>query len=170
VASGVDEREIEASLAAPEPKALALRLAAAKALTVGRERPGRLVLGADQVLGLEGEILHKPAAAEAAAHQIARLAGRTHELYAAFVLARNGTVVASGSDMASLTMRSLDADAIRAYLAAAGDRVLDSVGGYQVEGLGIHLFARIDGDHSTILGLPLLPLLDRLRALSALAL
>lgn len=167
-APAVDERALEAS-AEQSPVALALRLAAAKAEAVAARCPGRIVVGADQVLACDGAIFHKPEDATAAVAQITRLQGRTHALHAGVALARDG-VTETFHDSAHLTMRALDAAAIAAYVAAAGEaRVTASVGGYQLEGLGIHLFERIDGDHATILGLPLLPLLARLRAMGLLA-
>ncbi|MFT0859996.1 Maf family protein [Ancylobacter sp. G4_0304] len=161
----VDERQLEADAVAQgvSPAGVASQLAAAKALAGSAARPGRLVLGADQTLALGTEAFHKPADRAAAAAQIARLAGKTHELHAAVALARDGEVLFEMVDTARLAMRPLDAEAIAAYLNAAGDTVLSSVGAYQLEGLGIHLFERVEGAHSTILGLPLLPLLAFLR-------
>ncbi|MDP4023608.1 Maf family protein [Methylobacterium sp. NEAU 140] len=160
----VDERAVEAASAGLAPPDLALRLARAKAEAVAARHPGRVVVGADQVLDLDGAVFHKPADAAQARAQLARLAGRTHALHAAVALVRGGDV-ASFVETARLTVRPLDARAISAYVACAGeDRVRASVGGYQLEGPGIHLFERVAGDHSTVLGLPLLPLLARLRA------
>lgn len=162
---GVDERAVEADCAGLAPEALARRLAEAKAAAVAARRPERVVVGADQVLECDGTLFHKPADPAAARAQIAALAGRTHALRSAVALAVDGAVVESFVETAHLTMRPLDAAAIAAYVDLAGpDRVCASVGGYQLEGLGIHLFAVIAGDHSTILGLPLLPLLARLRS------
>ncbi|MFK8254053.1 Maf family protein [Ancylobacter terrae] len=162
----VDERalEDETRAAGGGPVEVARRLAAAKALAVAADHPGRLVIGADQTLALGEEALHKPADRAAAFNQIARLAGRTHMLHAAIAVARDGQVLFETVASARLAMRPLDAAAIEAYLDAAGAAVLGSVGGYQLEGLGIHLFEAVEGDHSTILGLPLLPLLAFLRA------
>jgi septum formation protein len=168
-APGVDERAVEAAAAGLSPEGLAGRLAEAKALAVSRTAPGRIVLGADQVLDLDGRVFHKPADREGARAHLAALAGRTHALRSAAVLARDGAVVATLCETARLAMRPLPPDAIARYVEAAGDRVLSSVGAYQLEGLGVHLFERIEGDHSTILGLPLLPLLAHLRALGLLA-
>jgi septum formation protein len=168
-ASSVDERTLEGT-ERHEPAELARRLAQAKALAVSRRRPERLVLGADQVLELDGEVLHKPADRAAAALQLRRLAGRTHRLHAACTLARSGAVLEGFVARASLTMRPLGADAVERYLDLVGEAALSGAGSYQIEALGIHLFAAVEGDHSTILGLPLLPLLERLRALGCLAL
>ena len=125
--------------------------------------PDRVVIGADQVLDLDGRIFHKPADAAEACDQLERLSGRTHTLHSAIALAG-----CAGDEIilatARLTLRALDRPAIRAYVACAGEAaVCMSVGGYRIEGPGIHLFEHIEGDHSTILGLPLLPLLARLR-------
>jgi septum formation protein len=167
-APGVNERAVEAGAAGP-PQELARRLAAEKALAVSSRRPGRVVVGADQVLEFEGEVLHKPADRAAAREQIARLAGRTHALHTAFTVAIDGAVRREGLESPRLTMRPLDAAAVERYLDLAGDAVTRSVGGYQLEGAGIHLFERVEGDHSTILGLPLLPLLAALRRMGLLA-
>jgi septum formation protein len=164
----VDERAVEAGTAG-SPEDLARRLAGEKALAVSRRRPGRVTVGADQVLELEGAVLHKPADRAGARSQIARLSGRTHTLHTAFAVALDGAVRHEGLDSAHLTMRPLDAAAVGRYLDLAGDAVTQSVGGYQLEGAGIHLFERVEGDHSTILGLPLLRLLGALRGMGLLA-
>lgn len=172
-ASDIDERALEASYrlrGAPDPMGLAGELAREKALTVSRHRPDRIVLGADQVLELGGDVLHKAADPACARRQLARLAGRTHALHSAAAIARDGAVLKTVVDTARLTMRPLAGEAIEAYLALAGeDRVLRTVGGYEVERLGIHLFERIDGDHATVLGLPLFALLAAFRSLGLLA-
>ncbi|MHC2103938.1 Maf family protein [Methylobacterium sp. CM6246] len=161
-APDVDERAVEASSQDLSPPDLALRLARAKADAVAARHPGRVVLGADQVLELDGTVFHKPRDADEARAQLARLAGRTHALHSAVALA--GALDDGFVETARLTIRPLDARAIAAYVACAGeDRVRASVGGYQLEGPGIHLFESVAGDHSTVLGLPLLPLLTRLR-------
>jgi septum formation protein len=164
----VDERALEAACAGLSPPDLALVLARAKAEAVAVRFPGRVVLGADQVLDCDGTVFHKPADAEAARAQLARLSGRTHALHSAVVLA--GAVRDAFVETARLTLRPLDDRAIAAYVECAGaERVRASVGGYQLEGPGIHLFESVAGDHSTVLGLPLLPLLARLRSAGYLA-
>ncbi|UZF91206.1 Maf family protein [Bosea sp. NBC_00550] len=168
---GIDERAVEHPLVEKKVPAdqVAAALACAKALAVSHDRPGRLVLAADQTLTCDGIAFHKPVDSFAAAEQIAALAGRTHELHSAFVLARNGAPIAEGRETARLTMRSLDSDFIGLYVETVGPGVLSSVGGYQLEGLGSHLFDRVEGNHFTILGLPLLAVLDALRDLGCLA-
>jgi septum formation protein len=164
----VDERAVEAEAPEDGPDGVARRLAREKALAGSRLRPDALVIGADQTLALGSESFHKPADRDAARAQLARLAGRTHALHSAVALARDGEVVFDTVEAAHLTMRPLAPSSLDAYLDAAGDAVLGSVGGYQLEGLGIHLFERIEGAHSVILGLPLLPLLGFLRKESVL--
>lgn len=163
----VDERAIEAEFIAMggPPAGIAAALAEAKALSVSPRYPGRIVLAADQMLICEGRPFHKPEDAAAAMRQIAMLAGRRHELTSAFTLARDGKIIGRGASSATLAMRPLTTDFIEGYVAAAGHAATSSVGGYQLEGLGIHLFEAIEGDHSTILGLPMLGLLATLRDL-----
>ncbi len=170
--SSIDERAVEKAAAHEglDPPSLAARLAAEKALAVSRRHPDRVVLGADQVLSCDGEVFHKPADRDAARLQLKRLAGRRHSLHSAGALAIGGQVVERFSGTAHLTLRPLTDEAIELYLDLAGPDVLKSVGVYQLEGFGIHLFEAVEGDHSTILGLPLLPLLAALRRLGCLAL
>jgi septum formation protein len=165
----VDERAIEeaSTEAKARPEAAALLLAREKALAVARRRPG-IVLGADQTLALEARRFSKPDSRMAARDQLSALAGRTHALHAAAALASGGRVLFETVSTARLTMRALSGPALDAYLDAAGDRVTTTVGGYQLEGLGVHLFDKIDGDHFTVLGLPLLPLLAKFRELGLL--
>ncbi|MCU4182686.1 Maf family protein [Bosea sp. BH3] len=167
----IDERAVEQPLAEQEVPAdqIAAALACAKALAVSRDRPGRLVLAADQTLTCDGIAFHKPADHQAARAQIAALAGRPHELHSAFVLALDGAPVAEGLETARLTMRELEAGFITRYVESAGPAILGSVGGYQLEGLGAQLFEAVDGNHFTILGLPLLAVLAALRDLDCLA-
>ena len=164
--AAIDERALEIPLLAggASPADIATALAEAKAVAVSREETGALVVGADQTLDLDGRRWTKPASAAEAREQLAMLSGREHRLHSAVAVARGGRVIWLHADSASLTMRALSPTAIDAYLAEAGDAALGSVGGYQVEGPGIRLFERIDGDYFTILGLPLLPLLAYLRA------
>ena len=161
----IDERGLEADVLGKggDAVAVARHLAEAKAIAVSTERPGAVVIGADQVLALDGELLHKPDDLNVAAAQLDRLAGRTHFLHAGIALARAGRVLWSMTETASLTMRRFDATERDAILALEGPGVLGSVGGYRLEGPSIRLFERIEGDYFTILGLPLLPLLAALR-------
>jgi septum formation protein len=163
VPAGIDERAIQQSSGLTSPGEIAALLARAKALAVSTNHPGRFVLGADQTLALGEQLFSKPAGRAQAAVQLRALAGQSHELYAATAVARDGEILFEDVSVARMTMRPLDGAAIRAYLDATGDAVTTSVGAYQLEGLGVHLFERIEGDHFTILGLPLLPLLAFLR-------
>jgi septum formation protein len=165
IAGAIDERAVEAPLLAngASPAKIAACLAEAKARAVALLRPGRLVLGADQTLGFEHRTFAKPATLAEARAQLLRFSGKTHELHSALCLLRDDRILFETVATARLTCRAYGADFIDRYIEAAGDAVLESVGSYQIEGLGIHLFDKIDGDHATILGLPLLPLLAFLR-------
>lgn len=163
--STVDERAVEEPLlaAGADPGAIALHLAEAKALDVATRRPGDLVLGADQTLGLDGERFVKPESVAEAREHLIRLRGRPHRLYSALVLARDGEVLWRHVSIATMTMRAFSDVFLDRYLAATADEVTSTVGCYRLEGPGIRLFESIDGDYFTILGLPLLPLLAELR-------
>ncbi|MER2536698.1 MAG: Maf-like protein [Rhizobiaceae bacterium] len=169
VPASIDERAVEKTVegSGVSPEDIAAILAEAKALDVSDTRPGALVLGCDQTLSLGDEVLHKPADMEAARRRLLALSGRTHHLNSAAVLARDGEVLWRHVGVASLTMRRLDPAFIGRHLARVGDRALSSVGAYQIEGEGVQLFERIEGDFFTIVGLPLLPLLAALRDLKA---
>ncbi|MGH6835825.1 MAG: Maf family protein [Methylocella sp.] len=164
-AAAIDERRIEAPLVASGSNArdIALHLSRAKALPVSRDKPGRLVIGADQTLCLEGRLFAKPAGRAAAVAQLEALSGRTHQLYSGCCAARENTIVFETVAVARLSCRRLSPAFIDTYMTNIGDALLGSVGVYRIEGLGIHLFDAIEGDHATILGLPLLPLLKFLR-------
>jgi septum formation protein len=168
-AADIDERAIQRASALESPRDIAVLLARSKALQVSASRPGHFVIGADQTLARGPLLFSKPTGKAAAADQIRALAGGRHELHSAVAVARNGEILFSDVAMAGMTMRALNASDIDAYLQAAGDAVALSVGGYQLEGLGVHLFEQIEGDHFTILGLPLLPLLAFLRSQQLLA-
>ncbi len=167
--AALDERAIQDRSGLSDPGAIAALLAREKALAVSRLRPDAWVIGADQTLALGARVFAKPAGRAEAATHLADLAGQTHDLHSAIAVVREGQAMFEHVGVARMTMRPLGRDAIAAYLDAAGNAVASSVGAYQIEGLGVHLFARIDGDHFTILGLPLPPLLDFLRRRGLLA-
>jgi septum formation protein len=168
----IDEREAEEKFLGDGGIArdLAACLAEAKAIEVSLRCRDTLCLGADQTLTLGDDLLHKPTTMADAVSHLRRLAGRTHRLVSAFCFARNGVALFATSDAADLTMRALDERAIALYLALVGETALTSVGAYQVEGLGAHLFEKIEGDHATIIGLPLRLVLIWLRSEGYLAL
>jgi septum formation protein len=163
VPADIDERSVQQNSGLSAPGEIAGLLAREKACFVSSKNPGRYVVGADQTLALGNRLFSKPAGRAQAADQLRLLAGGTHELHSAVAVARDGKIVFSDVSVARMTMRRLDESAIEAYLDQAGQAVTTSVGAYQLEGLGVHLFERIEGDHFTILGLPLLPLLAFLR-------
>jgi septum formation protein len=159
----IDERAVEEKAGSLDAAAAARLLARAKALSVAAGLPGRLVLGADQTLARGNRRFSKPAGRADAAAQLRDLRGRTHELHSALALVRDGEALFECVDSASLTMRDFSDRFLDDYLVLAGEAALASVGAYQLESVGVHLFERVDGDYFTILGLPLLPLLDFLR-------
>ena len=162
----IDERAAEKPLldAGTAPDDLAIALAMIKADDVSRRHAGMMVVGADQTLELDGERFNKPQDMEAARRQLLAMRGRTHRLHAALAVARDGESLWSHVETVSLTMRDLSPPEIGHYLADVGEAALSSVGAYQIEGRGIQLFDRIDGDFFAILGFPLLPFLTFLRA------
>jgi septum formation protein len=147
---------------------LAAELAIAKALAVASHHPDALVIGADQVLSFEGEAFDKPDSIETARQQLQRLRGRSHRLETVVTCVRGGDVVWSHTEAPQLTMREFSSDWLEIYLAAEGEAVTETVGGYKIEGLGVQLFESMAGDYFAILGLPLLPLLTFLRGQGAL--
>jgi septum formation protein len=169
VPADVDERRLQQNSGLDDPGAIAALLAAAKANDVSTQRPGRFVVGADQTLALGRQMFNKPADRAGAAAHLAHLAGQTHELHSAVAVVQDGAVLWSHVSVARMTMRPLSPAQIEAYLDVAGAAVTASVGAYQLEKHGVHLFERIEGDHFTILGLPLLPLLAFLRSRNLLA-
>jgi septum formation protein len=164
VPADIDERRIQHDSGLSDPDRIALLLAREKALAVSSVHPDRIVIGADQTLALESRLFTKPTGRAQASDQLHALSGKTHELHSAIVVARNGSTIFETVSVARMSMRPLTENEIEAYLDAAGEVVTTSVGAYQLEGLGVHLFERIEGDHFTILGLPLLPLLAFLRS------
>jgi septum formation protein len=169
VAAELDERAVQQASGLSSPGDIAALLAREKALAVSSRRPGQYVIGADQTLALGFRLFSKPAGRAQAAEQLRALAGHSHELYSAVAVALGGAIVFEAVTIARMTMRELAEAEIDAYLNEAGEAVTTSVGAYQLEGLGVHLFERIEGDHFTILGLPLLPLLAYLRSAGLLA-
>jgi septum formation protein len=160
----IDERALQQDSGLTLPGDIAAHLAREKARSVSTRKPGRFVVGADQTLALGTRLFSKPAGQIQAAEQLEALAGRTHRLHSAVAVAREGKILFDAVAVADMTMRRLSQPQIEAYLSEAGEAVTSSVGAYQLEGLGIHLFERIDGDHFTVLGLPLLQLLAFLRS------
>ena len=165
----IDEREIERRAGQVNASEAALLLAREKARAAGANFFKRFVVGADQTLALGERRFSKPASRDAAHEQLRALSGRTHELHSAVAVARDGRVVFSHVDTARLTMRTLSERFIDSYLDAVGPDASSSVGGYQLERLGVHLFERIEGDYFTILGMPLTQLLAFLRREGSLA-
>jgi septum formation protein len=162
----IDERAVEQGANGGAAGVAAL-LAREKACAVAAQRPGELVVGADQTLALGERRFSKPKNRSEAAAQLRHLRGCSHELHSAVAVFRDGEQLFAAADAARLTMRHFSETFIEAYLDAVGSHATESVGGYQVEQIGIQLFERIDGDHFTILGLPLLPLLHFLRSIGA---
>ena len=169
VPADLDERALEAPLegSGASPEDVALVLAEAKALNVSERHPGALVLGCDQTLALDDTIFHKPRDMDGARSHLLALSGRIHQLNSAAVLARGGETLWRHVGIARLTMRKLDPAFIGRHLSRVGEAAMASVGAYQIEGEGIQLFEKIEGDHFTIVGLPLLAVLAALREFGA---
>jgi septum formation protein len=165
----IDERGVEAGAPLQAPVAIAALLAREKASVIAARNRGRLILGADQTLSLDGRRFAKPADRAAARAQLRALSGRTHELYSAIAFVQDGTVLFEYVGVARLTMRAVSDGFLDDYLDAIGDAATASVGAYQLEGLGIQLFERIEGDYFTVLGLPLTTALEFLRRHGCLA-
>jgi septum formation protein len=164
VPAELDERALQQTSGLSAPGEIAAHLARAKALAVSSRQPGGYVVGADQTLALGTRLFSKPAGRAQAAEQLRALAGRSHGLHSAVAVARDREILFEEVATARMNMRRLGEAEIETYLDQAGEVVTTSVGAYQLEGLGVHLFERIEGDHFTILGLPLLPLLAFLRS------
>ena len=165
----IDERGLEAGAPLQAPVAIAALLAREKASVIASRNRGRLILGADQTLSLDGRRFTKPADRAAARAQLRALSGRTHELYSAIAFVQDGTMLFEYVGVARLTMRAVSDRFLDDYLDAVGDAATASVGAYQLEGLGIQLFERLEGDYFTVLGLPLTTALDFLRRHGCLA-
>lgn len=161
----IDERAVETPLLESGLDAgdVAEILAQTKATEVSLKHPDTYVIGCDQTLSLEGELLHKPADMAEARDRLLKMSGKTHQLNSAVVLVRNQEVLWSHVEVAKMKMRQLDPGFIGRHLASVGEIALTSVGAYQIEGEGLQLFEQITGDFFTIMGLPLLPLLSELR-------
>lgn len=159
----VDEDAIKARLVDHDAAGLAVELARAKALAVSRHDADAWVLGADQTLAFDGGLVSKAKSLEAARERLSTMRGRPHQLHSGAALARNGQVVWSGVDTATLTMRDFSDAFLNAYLATEGEGLLACVGSYRLEGMGAQLLDRVEGDYFTVLGLPLWPVLAELR-------
>jgi septum formation protein len=159
----IDERKVEASATTLGPGEIATLLASEKAFAVARNSRGRLVLGADQILVLDGARFAKPVDRAAARAQLRALSGKPHELHSAIAFVQNDEVLFEHVSMARLTMRAFSNRFLELYLDAVGQAATESVGAYQLEGLGIQLFERVEGDYFTVLGLPLIEVLSFLR-------
>lgn len=165
----VDERALVAANPDWTPRETAIRLAESKAVDVSSRQTESFVIGADQVLALGDVVYGKPRDRAHCRQQLRQLSGRTHALISAVTLARNGVTLWTYADEAKLTMRDFSEAFLDSYLDAIGNDCTTSVGGYKIEGLGIQLFSSVAGDHFTILGLPLVPLLEKLRDLDEVA-
>jgi septum formation protein len=164
IPADIDERAIQQASGLSAPGEIASLLARQKALAVSQGYPDQYIVGADQTLALGQRLFSKPSNRAQAAEQLHALSGGSHELHAAIAVACDGRIMFETIAVARMTTRRLSDAEIEAYLDQAGDTVTTSVGAYQLEGLGVHLFERIEGDHFTILGLPMLPLLAYLRS------
>jgi septum formation protein len=169
VPANIDEREVQRESRLTKPGEIATLLAEVKAREIAEHFHLRWILGADQTLSLGDKVFSKPDGRAEALEQLKQLAGKTHELHSGLAMVRHDNIVWRSVTVARLTMRPLTDAQLEKYLDEAGDKVTASVGAYQLEGLGVHLFEKIEGDHFTILGLPLLPLLDFLRSQGLLA-
>lgn len=161
--SDIDERATEAGLGSTEPRIIALALAEAKATDVSRRMPGRLVLGGDSVVAVDERRYSKPASRDDAAAHLRAFSGRTMDLWSAAALALDGALVESHVEAARLHVRELSDTFIDAYLNAEWPAIAGCVGCFRIEGPGVQLFDRVEGDHFTILGMPLFWVLGALR-------
>lgn len=164
-APAVDEKALVAANRHWSPRETALKLAEAKSMDVSHHHAGAFVIGADQVLALGDKVYGKPSDRAHCRQQLLELRGRSHTLISAVALARDGRIIWSHADDAQLAMRDYSEAFLEAYLDAIGNDCTTSVGGYKIEGRGVQLFRSVSGDHFTILGLPLVSLLGKLREL-----
>lgn len=162
--AGIDEAAVRHDLRNQKVEVVAGTLADGKAIEVSRRNDDALVIGADQILECDGVNFDKPRHTAQARDHLSALRGREHRLVSAVSVAQNGTILWRHVDIARLTMRDFSKNFLDDYLADQGDSILDGVGAYKLERLGVQLFSRIEGDYFTILGLPLLPLLAYLRS------
>lgn len=167
--AGVDEDAIKAQSGDLDAAALAVRLAEAKALAVSRDDEAAWVLGSDQTLAFDGDLISKAPTLDAARERLKSMRGKTHHLHSGAALAIKGQVVWSGVDTVQMRMRDFSDAFLDVYLAAEGEVLLTCVGSYRLEGLGSQLFEAVDGDYFTVLGLPLWPVLAELRRAGVLA-
>jgi septum formation protein len=161
--ANIDEESVKHEMRGKDGRAIAEKLAELKTLTISTQHPQELVLGADQVLEMDGELFSKADTLDAAAVQLRRLRGKRHQLIGALVLAKNGSPLWRHTEISTLWVRDFSDGFLEYYLKAEGDAVLGSVGCYRYEGVGSQLFERVEGDYFSILGLPLAPLLAALR-------
>jgi septum formation protein len=166
----LDEDALMAALKGETAQTVATRLAEEKALHVSRRHPGAVVLGGDSVIEFAGDHISKCATLAAAKSLLGRLSGHTHHLVSACALARDGALLWTHASPCAMAMRDLSPQFLDDYLAVEGAAILSSVGCYHFEGRGAQLFDKVDGDYFSVLGLPLLPLLNQLRKQSVLAL
>lgn len=164
ISADIDERAVEGNFFEQQGAGgVAKRLAEAKAAEVATRHPSAWVIGADQTLAIGGKLFHKPGTFEEAQRQLDGLRGRTHQLHSGVALARGGKILWSYVDGAELTLREFSPNERDEVMRREGEAILESVGGYRLEGPSVRLFESVDGDYFTILGLPLLPLLAALR-------
>lgn len=165
ISAQIDEREVEAPIlkAGLGASDVAEVLAIAKATEVSGRYSASFVIGCDQTLSFQGNLIHKPKDMEEAHRRLLALSGKSHRLNSAVALVSNGEVLWSYVESCQITFRKLDPAFIGRYTSSAGDKILSSVGAYQIEGIGINLIEKIEGDFFSIIGLPLLPLLAELR-------
>ncbi len=171
VVSGVDESrlKIEAAASKYQPEQTAIRLATAKSLAVSNKYPHSFVIGADQILVCRGQVVDKPKDFAEALGQLKFFQGVAHRLISAVTISRDGETLWADAEIATLTMRALTSEDLKRYLKICGPEVLETAGAYRLEGVGVNLFDKINGDYFAILGLPLLPLLARLREYKAIS-
>lgn len=167
ISASINERDVEQGIPAAnkDPVAIARHLAVAKAVDVSTRNPGAMVIGCDQTMSMGSRLFHKSASVEEARETLLALRGQAHFLNSAVCLVRDGKVLWSEVSRACMQVRNFSDEFLSGYLARNGSTVLSSVGCYQLEGEGVQLFDAIAGDYFTILGLPLLPLLEELRQL-----